>query len=150
MSALGIDKRSEPGRSASGLLQIGVQFNRTRAKSRKIQQEKGADRRNIPYDQLPPDWKDWVPEYVPGRKYTKRELTLMAELMLVEDPKPNNQYPAILTYKTYKDRLKREIYVASGIPDPSIVQGMYWRTHPEGRKVSSEEQRKKNGASFYL
>jgi hypothetical protein len=144
-----IDKRRTPGRAASGLLQTGSQFNRTRSKSRKIQAEKGADRRKTPYDQLPPDWKDWVPEYVPGKVYTKRELTLMAELMLVEDPKPNHEHPAILTYERYKDRLKREIYVASGTPDPSIIQGMYWRTHPDGRKVNSDEQRAK-GASFYV
>jgi hypothetical protein len=103
----------------------------------------------LPMISFLPDWKDWVPEYVPGKVYTKRELTLMAELMLVEDPKPNHEHPAILTYERYKDRLKREIYVASGTPDPSIIQGMYWRTHPDGRKVNSDEQRAK-GASFYV
>jgi hypothetical protein len=46
-------------------------------------------------------------------------------------------------------RRRREIYNASGTPDPSIVAGIYNRCHPDGRKVNSPEQRKKNGASFY-
>lgn len=46
-------------------------------------------------------------------------------------------------------RRRREIYTAVGMPDPSIVQGLYNRTHPQGRKVNSPEQRKKNGASYY-
>lgn len=47
------------------------------------------------------------------------------------------------------DRRRREIYTSVGIPDPSIAQGMYNRTHPQGRKVNSKDQRKKNGASFF-
>lgn len=46
-------------------------------------------------------------------------------------------------------RRRREIYTTVGLPDPSIVQGLYNRTHPQGRKVNSPEQRKKNGASYY-
>lgn len=46
-------------------------------------------------------------------------------------------------------RRRREIYNSIGVPDPSIVQGQYNRTHPQGRKVNSPEQRKKNGASYY-
>lgn len=46
-------------------------------------------------------------------------------------------------------RRRREIYTTQGTPDPEIVSGMYNRVHPQGRKVNSEEQRKRNGASFY-
>lgn len=45
-------------------------------------------------------------------------------------------------------RRKREIYTTVGTPDPNIVQGIYNRVHPQGRKVNSDAQRKKNGASF--
>lgn len=46
-------------------------------------------------------------------------------------------------------RKKREIYNINGVPDPEIVQGIYNRVHPQGRKVNSPEARKSNGASFY-
>lgn len=48
-----------------------------------------------------------------------------------------------------QSRKRREIYTSLGTPDPSIVQGIYNRTHPQGRKVNSKEQRSKNGASYY-
>lgn len=50
-------------------------------------------------------------------------------------------------------RKRREIYPtsenANGVVDPSVQQGMYNRQHPQGRKVNSDEQRVKNGASYY-
>jgi hypothetical protein len=55
----------------------------------------------------------------------------------------------ILFEEHLHQRRRREIYNAVGTPDPSIVAGIYNRTHPEGRKVNSPEQRKKNGASYY-
>lgn len=55
----------------------------------------------------------------------------------------------ILFEEHLQTRRKREIYTQVGTPDPSIVTGMYNRTHPQGRKVNSEEQRKKHGASFF-
>lgn len=55
----------------------------------------------------------------------------------------------ILFEEHLHQRKRREIYNAIGTPDPSIVAGIYNRTHPEGRKVNSPEQRKKNGASYY-
>lgn len=48
-----------------------------------------------------------------------------------------------------EQRRKREIYTANGVPDPEIVSGLYYRTHPQGRKVNTEEQRRKSGAAFY-
>lgn len=55
----------------------------------------------------------------------------------------------ILFEEHLQSRRRREIFPANGTPDPSIVAGIYNRTHPQGRKVNSEEQRKKNGASFF-
>jgi len=55
-------------------------------------------------------------------------------------------------------RRRREIQTESGTPDPAYttdrwgkrpVSGMYFRSHPDGRKVNSEEQRKKNGMGWY-
>jgi hypothetical protein len=55
----------------------------------------------------------------------------------------------ILFEEHFQSRKRREIYTSLGTPDPSIVAGIYNRTHPQGRKVNSDEQRRKNGASFF-
>lgn len=55
----------------------------------------------------------------------------------------------ILFEEHLKNRMRREIYTSLGHPEPDIVSGLFNRTHPQGRKVNSEEQRKKHGASFY-
>lgn len=55
----------------------------------------------------------------------------------------------ILFEEHFQSRKRREIYTKDGTPDPNIVSGIYNRTHPEGRKVNSEEQRRRNGASFF-
>lgn len=55
----------------------------------------------------------------------------------------------ILFKEHFDSRKRREIYNQLGTPDPSIVSGIYNRVHPQGRKVNSDEQRQKNGASFY-
>ena len=55
----------------------------------------------------------------------------------------------ILFENHLQDRRRREIYTSIGTPDPSIQRGMYNKTHPQGRKVNTPEQRKKNGASFF-
>lgn len=93
--------------------------------------------------------RELVPTYDPRRDYTQNELLLLAEKILVEDTKPVQAHPQILLVGHLMDRKAREIYVTSGTPDPEIVQGLYWRTHPNGRKVNSAEQRSKNGASYY-
>ncbi len=46
-------------------------------------------------------------------------------------------------------RKKREIYCKEGSPDPEIVSGIYNRSHKDGRKINTEEQRKKHGAAYY-
>ncbi len=55
----------------------------------------------------------------------------------------------ILFEEHIQSRRKREIYTTIGTPDSNIVSGIYNRSHPQGRKINSKEQRKKNGASWY-
>lgn len=55
----------------------------------------------------------------------------------------------VLFEEHLKNRQRREIYTQVGTPDPSIVAGLFNRTHPQGRKVNSDDQRKRHGASFY-
>lgn len=90
-----------------------------------------------------------VPDYDPAKTYTQQEIVMLTEKILRCDPKPVQAHPQILLGDHYKERAKREIHTACGTPDPSIVSGLYWRTHPNGRKVNSDEQRQKNGACYY-
>ena len=85
-----------------------------------------------------------VPDYNPALEfeYTKRELLLLAEKMLLEDEKPCREDPAWLNADRYKHRSKHEIYCAAGTPDPAIASGLYWRTHPEGRRWRTPEERR--------
>lgn len=55
----------------------------------------------------------------------------------------------VLFEEHLKNRQRREIYTTVGTPDPSIVAGIFNRTHPQGRKVNSKDQRQRHGASFY-
>jgi hypothetical protein len=95
------------------------------------------------------------------RPYSKLELEEMADQILRAhaksiDPKTGKPYgppttwdePVLLEEHLYSRR-RREIYNQNGVPDPSIASGNYWRSHPQGRKVNSPEQRKRNGASYY-
>jgi hypothetical protein len=92
-----------------------------------------------------------VPGFDPALEfeYTRRELMLLAEKILLEDSKPPHEPPAWHNAKIAKERFKHEIYCANGTPDPSIASGMYWRTHPQGRKWKSFDARQKNADSFY-
>lgn len=89
-------------------------------------------------------------------KYSSFELEEMATEILKanaksinpETGKPNGLNNILFEEHLYSRR-RREIYNINGTPDPSINEGMFWRTHPQGRKVNSDEQRKKHGASFY-
>jgi len=55
----------------------------------------------------------------------------------------------VLLDEHLRDRTSREVYTAAGTPDPGITRGMFWRTHPEGRRASTPEQRQQSGAGFY-
>lgn len=98
-------------------------------------------------------------EYDPTKKYSPSEKELIADQYLRDDSKAisdetgkprgiNGENPILFAEHLYSRR-RREIYTESGVPDPSLVSGIYNRTHPNGRKVNSAEQRKKNGASYY-
>lgn len=91
--------------------------------------------------------------------YTPSELDLMADEILraharsidLDTGKPHGikgDNPVLFEEHLYA-RKRREIYNQNGTPDPSINEGMFWRTHPQGRKVNNETQRKRHGASFY-
>lgn len=75
-----------------------------------------------------------------------------------EGPRRNIQGPNPILFESHLyDRRRREIMVASGVPDPAYTtdrfgrptQGVYNRTRPNGRKTNTKEQRAKSGASFY-
>jgi hypothetical protein len=55
----------------------------------------------------------------------------------------------ILLEEHLRERRSREIYTEIGTPDPSIVRGLYFRAHPEGRKLSSAAQRRDSAAGFF-
>lgn len=53
-------------------------------------------------------------------------------------------------FKDHLDqRRRREIYTTEGTPDPNIVSGIYNRSHPQGRKINTDKQRREHGASYY-
>lgn len=67
------------------------------------------------------------------------------------------KYPILFESHLY-NRKRREIHVKDGIPDPAFTMdrwgkrpttGLYNRSHPQGRKINTPEQRAKNGASYY-
>lgn len=92
-----------------------------------------------------------VPDFDPALEfdYTCRELMLIAEKMLLTDEKPLGEEPMVLNAPSYRYRIKHEIFVATGIPDPSVNEGLYWRTHPEGRSWNTREEMDVHGVSFY-
>lgn len=81
------------------------------------------------------------PEYICKNGHTWYKGEGLARGIGGEDP--------ILFEEHLASRRRREIFPVNGVPDPSIVAGIYNRTHPQGRKVNSQVQRKKNGASWY-
>jgi hypothetical protein len=99
----------------------------------------------------------------PGR-YSMTAVGRFTEAILRHDARtrePINGENPILFEEHLYNRRRREINVASGTPDdlrglwdkPGVTRGdgqvLYNRTHPQGRKVNSEEARKRHGASWY-
>src|SRR6516164_10496238 len=79
-------------------------------------------------------------DFNPNATYTSWQLDRFADAILWQDKKPHLHYPAILMYEHLQSRRKKEIYVASGIPDPTLThdqspdgQTIFWRSHPKGR-----------------
>lgn len=100
-----------------------------------------------------------VHEFDSKATYSKRELEQMADQLLREDANEVDSETGkrrgikgdnpILFADHIRTRQSREIGNKTGIPDPGIVRGIFNRTHPQGRKVNSEEARKRHGASYY-
>jgi hypothetical protein len=88
-----------------------------------------------------------VPDYDPDLKYTRHELFLLTEKILLDDDR--DDAPDWLNANMMRDRGAHEILVASGVPDPAYVSGLYWRTHPNGRKWSTPETMRATGCGFY-
>jgi hypothetical protein len=88
-----------------------------------------------------------LPDYDPDLDYTPYDLMMLAEKILLEDQKPPTEEPMYLNIPMLMNRQKREVYVTNGIPDPAYKEGLYWRTHPNGRKVS--ENRRETNSGFY-
>jgi len=99
-------------------------------------------------------------EYNPDKRdYSNRDLEQLADQLLRAQAREVNpetgkergiggEDPILFAEHIYQ-RQKREILNENGVPEPGLVRGIYNRTHPEGRKVNSPEQRKRNGASWY-
>jgi hypothetical protein len=98
-------------------------------------------------------------EFEEGKEYTARELDQLTDQLLRAharsiDPETGKERgiggeDPILFEEHIHQRRRREILNENGVPDPSLASGLYFRTHPEGRKVNSEEARKRHGASFF-
>lgn len=108
----------------------------------------------------------------PDESYTDKQLEAYADAFLKKDKaevdgesntqKWQKEY-GILFDDHLASRKRREILTALGTPDPAFTgstqessaktsgdgQAMFFRSHPEGRKVNSKEQRKRNGAGYY-
>lgn len=92
----------------------------------------------------------------PEQHYTPGELDEIATEILrsharainPDTGKPNGLQGLLFEEHLYS-RKRREIYNINGVPDPNIASGNYWRSHPQGRKINTPEQRKRNGASYY-
>lgn len=82
-------------------------------------------------------------------EYSERELMLMTEKILLDDLKPFWEPPYWLPAAQCMNRMRHEIYTANGTPDPAIASGLYWRTHPQGRKFNTGTTQAEGGHSFY-
>lgn len=90
-----------------------------------------------------------VPDYDPEETYTQHEIMMLTEKILRSDEKPFDEHPMVLFAEHYRYRFAHEIYTANGTPDPNIVSGLYWRTHPNGVAFNSDEVRAEKGTAFY-
>ena len=103
--------------------------------------------------------KDDPLDYDEDRSYSAKELEQLADQLLRAhansvDPETGKKRSiggknSILFAQHLYERQKREILNENGVPEPSLVKGFYYRTHPEGRKVNSPEQRQKHGAAYF-
>jgi hypothetical protein len=98
-----------------------------------------------------------LPPFDPERTdYTAFEMEAYTDALLRESTRENPEGPKVLFQEHIDSRWGREVLSTTGTVDDSITSSlskdghmMYYRTHPEGRKVNSDQQRKDNGASYY-
>lgn len=92
---------------------------------------------------------EYVPDFEEGVDYSDYQLELLADRILLINP--DDERPVLFS-DHLRRRHMREIYVNNGSPDPSIVEGLYWRTHPQGRAWWSARERaadSENKNGFY-
>jgi hypothetical protein len=104
------------------------------------------------------DYEKELEPYDPDKAdlYTARELEAYANQMLREDVADKKDGPRVLFQEHIEPKWRKEVRSESGVVDDALTNAMskdgvrmYNRTHPSGRKVNSEEARRKHGASYY-
>lgn len=106
----------------------------------------------------PKDRIDWDEAKAIAGGYTIKEMELLTDQFLRDDVESvdpttgkkrglRGDNPILFEEHIYQRR-RREILNQNGVPEPELVQGLYWRSHPEGRRVNSPEARAK-GAGHY-
>lgn len=106
----------------------------------------------------PEDRIEWDEEKALAGGYTNKQLEFLCDQFLRDDVDSidsetgkkrglRGKDPILFEEHIYQRR-RREILNQNGVPEPGLVQGLYWRSHPEGRKVNSPEARKR-GAGHY-
>lgn len=76
-----------------------------------------------------------------------------------EGPRRDIRGPHPILFEAHLyNRKRRELLATDGVVDPAFTmdrwgkrptQGLYYRSHPQGRKTNTPEQRKQHGAGFY-
>lgn len=89
--------------------------------------------------------EDWTEDH----PWTKLELERFGYLFATQETPPN-AFPFILSDKMERLRQRREIYLSKGDMDAIVAPGLYWRTHPRGRRFRDKEERRAGGKSFYV
>jgi hypothetical protein len=130
------------------------QYEKFKAREELLRKRYGLKKPRNEWLYMKADWRSadkmgWIPEYTEGVPYNHKQLEWMADKMIFTDLEyiPTGH---ILSRDMWKRRKRHEIYTDLGAPDPNIVEGLYWRTHPQGIPWrTSEEMRADGGQSFY-